>query len=67
MTVVKAAEHRTIDLLAATGVDVARWDLPAELQEHHDGPPLTHDDLLDFHHLLYDDELFRAAIGALSH
>jgi hypothetical protein len=67
MTVVKAAEHRTIDLLVASGVHVATWQLPAELSERPDGPVLTHDDLLEFHHLLYDDVRFRAAIGALSH
>jgi hypothetical protein len=38
------------DRLANAGVAVVVWQLPAELFEPHpDGPPFTHDDLLDFH------------------
>jgi hypothetical protein len=66
MIVVKPAEHRTIDLLVASGVPLSHWDLPAELDERPVGPPLTHDDLLSFHHLLYDDMLFRSAVASLA-
>ena len=31
MVVVKPAEHRTIDLLVASGVEMDTWTLPAEL------------------------------------
>ena len=55
MTVVKPAETRTIDLLIASGVEFTTWRLPAELHEIRSGDPITHDDLLDFHHLLQDD------------
>jgi len=55
MTVIKPAETRTIDLLVASGVSFTTWRLPAELYETHIGEPITHDDLLDFHHLLHDD------------
>ena len=65
MMVVKPAEYRTIDLLVASGVEMATWDLPAELLEPRGGDPITHDDLLDFHHLLYDDNRFDEAIGSL--
>jgi hypothetical protein len=65
MVVVKPAEHRTIDLLVASGVSMATWDLPAELEEDRDGPPITYDDLLDFHRMLYDDALFAAALSTL--
>lgn len=58
MAVVKAAEPRIVDLLVASGVELATWDLPAELFESHAGPNLTHDDLLDFHHLLQRDDWF---------
>ena len=34
------------------------WRLPAELGESRVGPPLTPDDLLDFHLLLVDDGWF---------
>jgi len=56
MTVVKGAEPRTIDLLEASGVTVATWSPPAELWEPHVGAPITHDDLLDFHDQLHDED-----------
>jgi hypothetical protein len=34
------------------------WRLPAELNETHVGPPLSPDDLLDFHLLLGEDGWF---------
>jgi len=55
MMVVKSAESRTIDLLIASGVTFSTWSLPEELYETHLGEPISHDDLLDFHHLLQDD------------
>jgi hypothetical protein len=37
----------------SSGVRLELWTLPAELVEHRPvGPPLSHDDLLDFHELL---------------
>jgi predicted RNA-binding Zn-ribbon protein involved in translation (DUF1610 family) len=62
VTVVKAAETRTIDLLLASGVSLATGEVPAEIEER---PvfedPITHDDLLDFHQLLHrDDSWFEA-------
>lgn len=42
-------------LLVSVGVDEEVWRLPAELAERPSGPPLTHDDLLDFHLMLADD------------
>ena len=56
MAVVKSAEPRIVDLLVASGVELSTWSLPAELFEDRGGMPLTHDDLLDFHHLLDDPE-----------
>jgi predicted RNA-binding Zn-ribbon protein involved in translation (DUF1610 family) len=57
VTVVKAAESRTIDLLLASGVALAPGEPPAEV---HERPvfddPITHDDLLDFHQLLHRDD-----------
>lgn len=65
MTVVKGAEPRTIDLLVASGVALDTWSLPAELHERHEGAPITHDDLLDFHALLEDDRSLAEALAAL--
>lgn len=55
MSVVKPAEARVVDLLVASGVELSTWSLPAELFEPRTGEALTHDDLLDFHHLLEGD------------
>jgi hypothetical protein len=65
MTVVKAAEPRTIDLLVASGVAMQTWSLPAELWEPRYGSPITHDDLLDFHECLTDEALFSAAVDGI--
>ena len=66
MMVVKPAEPRTIDLLVASGVSFTTWRLPAELHEAHSGEPISHDDLLDFHHLLQDDRQLSAALAELT-
>jgi hypothetical protein len=58
MSVVKPAEQRIVDLLVASGVELIQWRLPAELFEPHYGDPITHDDLIDFHHLLREDDWF---------
>ncbi len=63
MTVVKPAESRTIDLLVASGVSFTTWRLPDELNEPHVGEPISHDDLLDFHHLLNDDTRLTEALA----
>ena len=56
MAVVKAAEPQIIELLVASGVRLSTWRLPAELTEPRQGRPITHDDMLDFHDLLANDE-----------
>jgi len=56
MAVVKQAEPRIVELLVASGVPLSTWRLPAELSEPRSGRPITHDDLLDFHDKLADDE-----------
>ncbi len=66
MTVVKSAETRTIDLFVASGVSFTTWRLPAELSEPRIGEPISHDDLLDFHHLLENDNAFEEAIAEFS-
>jgi hypothetical protein len=59
MVVVKDAEQRIVDVLAASGVEVVVWHLPAELGERRaGGKAITHDDLLDFHALLDRDDWF---------
>jgi hypothetical protein len=66
--VVKTAEAPTLDLLAASGVEV----LPATIHPSSPdtclgtvGNPLTHDDLLDFHLHLADERGLNAALDDL--
>lgn len=63
MSVVKPAEQRIVDLLVASGVELVQWRLPAELFEAHDGDPISHDDLIDFHHLLREDDWFSTLVA----
>jgi predicted RNA-binding Zn-ribbon protein involved in translation (DUF1610 family) len=57
VTVVKAAETRTIDLLLASGVALATGDMPAEIGERpYFADPISHDELLDFHQMLHEDD-----------
>ncbi len=50
--VAKEASARIVELLVSSGVRKEVWRLPAELSEPRSGPPIDHDDLLDFHLLL---------------
>ena len=57
VTVVKAAETRTIDLLLASGVIMAAGEVSCEIDERpYFEDPITHDDLLDFHDMLHRDD-----------
>lgn len=50
LSVSKPAERRVVDLLVSAGVELAVWEVPAELREPHAGPPISYDDLLAFHY-----------------
>jgi len=58
LAVAKEASKRIVDLLVSSGVRMEVWRLPAELAEPHQGPPITPDDLLDFHLLIGHDGWF---------
>jgi hypothetical protein len=60
--VARPVENRLVELLASSGSPVSLWHLPAELDEPHDGPEITHDDLLDFHELLTRDDSWFVAL-----
>ncbi len=67
MAVVKAAEARVVDLLLASGVSLTTWTAPAELHEARtDGPSFTHDDLLDFHDQLDQDDWFDRLVECMA-
>lgn len=55
LAVTKPADTRVVDVLVASGVALSVWRMPAELDEVHAGPPISYDDLLEFHFLLRDD------------
>lgn len=50
--VAREATPRILSLLVSAGVHTEVWHQPAELFEHHEGPPISADDLLDFHLML---------------
>ena len=56
--VVKPADKRLLDLLVASGIALTTWSLPSELAEHHEGDPISYDDILAFHDLLSTDNWF---------
>ena len=58
VAVTKPAEPRVVDLLVSTGVRLAVWQMPAELDEPKSGPPIDYDDLLAFHFLLQQEDWF---------
>ena len=66
MVIVKPAEHRTIDLLVASGVHMDTWTLPAELFEKRSGRRIDHDDILDFHRLLGDEDAVAEALQTIT-
>ena len=49
VAVSKPAEARVVDVLLASGIALAVWHMPAELDEAKSGPPISYDDLLEFH------------------
>lgn len=55
MMVVKPTESRIVSLLAVSGVELVTWELPAEIYEVHSGPPVSWDDLLEFHFRINED------------
>lgn len=65
MVEVHSAEPRVVDWLVSAGVELSTWSLPAELFESHHGPSISHDDLLDFHRQLEDDESFNQLLAAI--
>ncbi|MDP9235340.1 MAG: hypothetical protein M3P01_12450 [Actinomycetota bacterium] len=52
----KAADDRVIRLLLSGGVMPTLVKIPAEALEPHEGPAISHDDLLTFHEMLKSDQ-----------
>ncbi|MFC5379676.1 hypothetical protein [Aquipuribacter nitratireducens] len=60
----KHAGTDVVALLSSGGVVPERWVIPAEVLEPHDGPVLSHDDLLDFCLWLESADLLAAVAQA---
>ncbi len=54
----KDATERIVELLRSAGVETTEWRDPVELLEPHSGPPISPNDLLDFHTLLEGQHWF---------
>jgi predicted RNA-binding Zn-ribbon protein involved in translation (DUF1610 family) len=52
----KSADDRIVRLLLSGGVVPVPVHVPAEALEVHDGPPISHDDILNFHEMLTEDD-----------
>lgn len=54
----KPADERVVRLLLSGGVIPMLVHVPAEALEPHAGPPINHDDLLEFHELMQSDDWY---------
>ena len=59
LAVSKPAEPNVVDVLVASGVRLSTWQLPAELEEPHYGPPVSYEELLVFHFEIQGDDWLR--------
>jgi hypothetical protein len=62
----KPADGRIVRLLLAGGVAPAFVRGPTEMLEAHDGPKITHDDLLTFHEMLEASDCLAELVGDLA-
>lgn len=58
VAVQKPADDRVVQLLISGGVAVTAWETPEEVMEVRAGPPISFDDVLDFHLLLERGDWF---------
>jgi hypothetical protein len=58
----KAADDRIVRLLLSGGVVPVPVHVPAEALEVHDGPPISHDDILNFHEFLERENWFEEVL-----
>jgi hypothetical protein len=59
----KPADDRIVRLLLSGGVVPVPVHVPAEALEVRQGPPINHDDLLDFHEMLERDDWLDDLLG----
>ncbi|KJF18147.1 hypothetical protein [Acidithrix ferrooxidans] len=51
----KPAEKAVVDILLSSGVTMSFWRMPMELEEDHQGEPISYDELMDFHCQISND------------
>lgn len=61
----KPADERIVRLLLSGGVVPVPVHVPAEVLEAREGPPITYDDVLDFHDKMERDDWFEELTGPL--
>jgi hypothetical protein len=59
----KPADDRIVRLLLSGGVVPVPVHVPAEALEIHYGPPISHDDILNFHEMLDSEDWFEQVLG----
>lgn len=64
--ITKPTDHRVVDVLVSSGVALRSWDIPAEVTEIHSGPPVSWDEILEFHLLLNEPGNLERALSALA-
>lgn len=62
----KPADERIVRLLLSGGVLPMLVHVPAEALEPKNGPPISHDDILEFHELLQSDDWAEQLAGPKS-
>jgi hypothetical protein len=65
LAVSKPADTKIVDLLVSSGVRLSVWHLPAELNECHEGAPISYDDLLEFHYAIQKDGWFERLVSSV--
>jgi hypothetical protein len=65
LAVSKPADPKIVDLLVSSGVRLTVWHLPAELNEAHEGAPISYDDLLDFHYAIQQQGWFERLVSTV--
>ncbi len=63
--VVRPASIDTANLLLKNGSRHGPRNVPAEVDERPGGDPINHNDLIDFHEMIWDQERWREALDQL--
>lgn len=63
----KPADRKIVSLLRSVGVEITEREAAlAEIDERPDGPPITIDDIIDFHFLMSQEDWFEQLTASTS-